>query len=175
MREGKSTLFVWIGTADAARNRSKRTTNVAQAINHLSIPSQALRILRHFMSKGWLPPRNVSVLQNETPGSGMYLKVIFTGWFDADKMSRAGLWTSCAIGVVRGWACCAGGGLLARCSGLSSSITHCQVELCVLVNLERRVDFGSKVASICRCIRHRAKSSLFAQIHRWRLVAPKKR
>lgn len=45
------TLFVRVGTADAARDRAQSTAASTQTVNHFPIPSQIRRIFGHYMGK----------------------------------------------------------------------------------------------------------------------------
>jgi hypothetical protein len=73
---------------------------------------------------------------------GSYLEVRLAGRFDGDKPCSTGTCLyRCAAAIDGVGGRVAHGGLLANvCRG-----AHCQVESVVLVNAQRRVDFGGKV------------------------------
>jgi len=81
-----------------------------------------------------------------------YLKIRLLGRLNADNICPSEAWL-CSICVDRtlssSWL--ADGGLFACCPVCRS--THCQIELVVLVNLERRVHFWGKVVLEGRRIR----------------------
>jgi len=81
--------------------------------------------------------------------SKRYLKVRLLGRLNADHICPSEAWL-CSI-CVDGASRLADGGHFARCPVCRS--THCQIELVVLVNLERRVHFGGKVVLEGRRIR----------------------
>lgn len=119
-------MFVRIGTADAARNRPKRTTNGTQTVNHFPIPPKIGRILRQNVRIGGLAQINLYVQDFQ----GTHLKVGLFRGLDAEELGSSG--ARDAIDVSDGGS--------RRFSGISRS-THCEGESVVLVGNQGRMDF----------------------------------